>query len=48
MNPWPNIVYLTIFLTSAALATDPAAGVWFEDAKVLTHVASQMRQRSRE
>ena len=46
----PNIAYLAIFLTSAASATDPAASaarVRFEDAKVLTHVASQMRQLPR-
>ena len=43
--------YLAIFLTSAASATDPAASaarIRFDDANVLTHVASQMRQRPRE
>ena len=47
----PNSAYLAIFLTSAASATDPAASaarIRFEDASVLTHVASQMRQRPRE
>ena len=44
----PNIAYLTIFLTLAASASDPAASedrVRLDDAKVLTHVAFQMRQR---
>ena len=53
-----NSAYLAIFLTPAASATDPAASatdpaasaarIRFEDANVLTHVASQMRQRPRE
>ena len=45
----PNSAYLAIFLTSSA--SDPAAcaaRIMFEDANVLTHVASQMRQRPRE
>ena len=48
MKRRPNSAYLAIFLTSAASATDPAtsaARIRFEDANVLTHVASQMRQR---
>ena len=43
--------YLAIFLTSAASATDQAAiaaRIRYEDANVLTHVASQIRQRLRE
>ena len=51
MKRRPNSAYLAIFLTSAASATDPAARaarIRFEDANVLTHVASQMRQRPRE
>ena len=47
----PGIAYLAIFLTSAVSATDPAASaarISFEDANVLTHVGSQMRQRPRE
>ena len=51
MKRRPNSAYLAIFLTSAASATDPAASaarIRFEDANVLTHVASQMRQRPRE
>ena len=40
--------YLAIFLTSAVSATDPAARIRFEDANVLTHVVSQMRQRPHE
>ena len=39
--------YLAFFLTSTASATDPAASaarIMFEDAKVLTDVASQLRQ----
>ena len=46
-----QLAYLAIFLTSAASATDPAASaarIRFEDANVLTDVASQMRQRPRE
>ena len=46
-----NSAYLAIFLTSAASPTDPAASaarIRFEDANVLTHVVSQMRQRPRE
>ena len=46
-----NSTYMAIFLTSSASATDPAASaarIRFEDANVLTHVASQMRQRPRE
>ena len=45
MKSRPNSSYLAIFLTSAASATDPAASaarIRFEDANVLTHVASQM------
>ena len=48
MKRRPNSAYLAIFLTSAA--SDPAASaarIRFEDANVLTHVASQMRQRTR-
>ena len=51
MKRRPNIAYLAIFLPSAASATVPAANaarVRFEDAKVLTHVAAQMRQQPRE
>ena len=54
MKRRPNSAYLAIFLTSAASATDPAANaasaarIRFEDANVLIHVASQMRQRPRE
>ena len=47
MKRRPNSAYLVIFLTSAASSTDPAASaarIRFEDANVLTHVASQMRQ----
>ena len=50
MKRRPNSAYFAIFLTSAASATDPAASaerIRFEDANVLTHVASQMRQRPR-
>ena len=53
-----NSAYMAIFRTSAASAMDPAASamdpaasaarIMFEDANVLTHVASQMRQRPRE
>ena len=45
MKRRPNIAYFVIFLTSAASTTDPAASaarVRFEDAEVLTHVATQM------
>ena len=41
----------SVFLASAALATDPAASavrIRIEDANVLTHVSSHMRQRPRE
>ena len=51
MKRRPSSAYFSIFLTSAASATDPAASaarIRFEDASVLTHVASQMRQRPRE
>ena len=48
MERGPNIVYLAIFLTSAASATDQAARDRFEDSKVLAHIASQMRQRPHE
>ena len=51
MKRRPNSAYFAIFLTSAASATDPAASaarIRFEDANVVTHVASQMRQRPRE
>ena len=51
MKRRPNSAYLAIFLTSAASVTDPAASaarIRFEDAHVLTHVASQMRERPRE
>ena len=44
----PNIVNSAIFMTLAVSATDPAGRVRFKVAKVLTYVASQMRQRSRE
>ena len=43
MKRRPNSAYLVIFLTSAVSATDPAASAArtrFEDANVLTHVAS--------
>ena len=48
MKRRPNSAYLAIFLTSAASATDAAASaarIRFEDANVLTHVASQMKMR---
>ena len=51
MKRRPYSAYLAIFLTSAASATDPAASaasIRFEDANMLTHVASQMRQRPRD
>ena len=51
MKRRPYSAYLAIFLTSAASATGPAvsaARIRFEYANVLTHIASQMRQRPRE
>ena len=48
MKRRPYSVYLAIIQTSAASATVPeaiAARIWLEYANVLTHVASQMRQR---
>ena len=47
----PNSAYMATFLTSAASSTDPtasAASFRFEDANVLTHVESLMRQWLRE
>ena len=49
MKRRPNSAYLAIFLTSAASATDPAASaarIRFEDANVLSQVASQMKKNN--
>ena len=46
-----NSAYLAFFLTSAASVMDSEASadrIRLEDANALTHVASQMRQRTRE
>ena len=51
MRRRPDSAYLAIFLTSAESVMDPAASadrIRFEDANVLTPLASQMRQRPRE